>query len=162
MRAPAGVYGMEDTAMTNTVTVGHDEGLIRGLLADQAASMRAGDAAALAANYTADAVTFTLAPPLVNTGSDANKLREWFGTFAGPVDYEIRDLQVSVSGDLAFGHSVNRLSATPRGMTEGFDLWFRSTVGLAKVDGVWRIAHEHTSTPFYMDGSFRAAVDLRP
>jgi ketosteroid isomerase-like protein len=47
-------------------------------------------------------------------------------------------------------------------MSEGFDLWFRSTLGLRKSDGVWRIVHEHTSTPFYMDGSFRAAVDLKP
>ena len=28
--------------------------------------------------------------------------------------------------------------------------------------GTWKIAHEHTSVPFYMDGSFRAAVDLEP
>ena len=25
----------------------------------------------------------------------------------------------------------------------------------------WRITHEHDSTPFYMDGSDRAATDLR-
>jgi ketosteroid isomerase-like protein len=28
--------------------------------------------------------------------------------------------------------------------------------------GAWKIAHEHTSVPFYMDGSFRAAIDLKP
>ena len=26
----------------------------------------------------------------------------------------------------------------------------------------WRIAHAHTSVPFHMDGSFRAAVELQP
>lgn len=26
----------------------------------------------------------------------------------------------------------------------------------------WRIVHQHESTPFYMDGSFTAAVDLTP
>jgi ketosteroid isomerase-like protein len=36
------------------------------------------------------------------------------------------------------------------------------TLCLTKVDGAWLIEHEHTSTPFYMDGSFRAAVDLTP
>jgi hypothetical protein len=25
-----------------------------------------------------------------------------------------------------------------------------------------QITHEHKSTPFYMDGSFKAAVDLQP
>jgi PhnB protein len=30
------------------------------------------------------------------------------------------------------------------------------------VRGAWKIVHEHSSTPFYMDGSYRAAVDLKP
>jgi len=44
----------------------------------------------------------------------------------------------------------------------GFDLWFRATDGLRKVDGRWQVTHEHNSTPFYMDGSLKAAVDLEP
>jgi ketosteroid isomerase-like protein len=28
--------------------------------------------------------------------------------------------------------------------------------------GAWQIVHEHISTPFYMDGSLKAAVDLTP
>jgi PhnB protein len=27
---------------------------------------------------------------------------------------------------------------------------------------VWKIAHLHQSVPMYMDGSLRAAVDLKP
>jgi ketosteroid isomerase-like protein len=80
----------------------------------------------------------------------------------GPLDYEIRDLTVTAGEDVAFCHSLNRLSATPQGAPEKFDLWFRATVCLRKMDCTWRIIHEHTSTPFYMDGSFKAAVDLRP
>jgi hypothetical protein len=34
--------------------------------------------------------------------------------------------------------------------------------GRRKIDGSWRIVHEHNSTPFYLDGSLRAALDLRP
>jgi PhnB protein len=26
----------------------------------------------------------------------------------------------------------------------------------------WKIAHEHDSVPFYMDGSFKASIDLTP
>jgi hypothetical protein len=58
--------------------------------------------------------------------------------------------------------ALNRLSATPHGAAARFDLWFRGTVCLRKVGGTWWITHEHNSTPFYMDGSFRAALDLRP
>jgi ketosteroid isomerase-like protein len=38
----------------------------------------------------------------------------------------------------------------------------RQTLGFRKVAGTWKIAHEHTSVPFYMDGSDTAAVDLEP
>jgi ketosteroid isomerase-like protein len=31
-----------------------------------------------------------------------------------------------------------------------------------KIKGKWLITHEHVSVPFYMDGSYRAAVDLKP
>jgi ketosteroid isomerase-like protein len=50
-------------------------------------------------------------------------------------------------------HSLNQL---------GGALWFRSTLGLRKIGGRWQITHEHNSTPFYMDGSDRAALDLQP
>jgi PhnB protein len=45
---------------------------------------------------------------------------------------------------------------------EKADVWFRLTLGLRKLGGEWRIAHQHESVPFYMDGSYRAAVDLKP
>ena len=64
--------------------------------------------------------------------------------------------------DVAFCHGLNRMASTPDGAPEGFTLWFRMTTGLRKENGSWRISHEHTSTPFYMDGSFRAATDLTP
>jgi uncharacterized protein (TIGR02246 family) len=150
--------------MTSTVTR-NDEVQIRELLAAQESAMRAGDADGLVSRYTPDIVKFTLAPPLRFAGSaarDADSLRAWFATFDGPIDYEIRDLIVTAGEDVAFGHSLNRLSATPRGGEHRFTLWFRSTVGLRKVDGRWLIAHQHDSTPFHMDGSLRAAVELTP
>jgi ketosteroid isomerase-like protein len=42
------------------------------------------------------------------------------------------------------------------------DLWFRLTLGLRSIGGRWKLLHEHESVPFYMDGSYKAAVDLRP
>jgi ketosteroid isomerase-like protein len=85
---------------------------------------------------------------------DAEALRAWFASHpGGPVGYEIRDLIVTVGGDVAFCHSLNQL---------GGALWFRSTIGLRKIGGEWQITHEHNSTPFYMDGSDKAALDLQP
>ena len=150
--------------MTTTVQT-RDEAQIRQLIADEQTAMRDRDADRLLARFAADAVKFDLAPPLRHTGPEVHDvagLRQWFAGFAGPVELEIRDLQLTIGADLAYGHSLNCLSATPVGSAEGFALWFRSTVCLRKLDGTWRITHEHTSTPFYMDGTFRAATDLQP
>jgi PhnB protein len=38
----------------------------------------------------------------------------------------------------------------------------RQTFGLRKLAGAWKIAHDHMSVPFYMDGSYKAAIDLKP
>ena len=42
------------------------------------------------------------------------------------------------------------------------DVWFRSTLGFRKIGGEWKIAHEHELVPFLMDGSDKAALDLKP
>jgi ketosteroid isomerase-like protein len=142
------------------------EGTLRQLMEDQAAAMRARDADYLVSRYTADAVRFDLAPPLQHGGDgslrDAEPQRAWFATFDGPIDYEIRDLKIIGGDDFAVCQSLDRLSATPTGTTERFDLWFRSTVCWRRSRDTWQIVHEHVSTPFYMDGSMRAAVDLQP
>ncbi len=45
---------------------------------------------------------------------------------------------------------------------EKVDMWLRETLCFRKIDGKWKITHEHESVPFCMDGSFKAAVDLKP
>ncbi|WP_370949000.1 nuclear transport factor 2 family protein [Amycolatopsis sp. cg5] len=142
-----------------------DETSIREIFDAHIAAMRAKDPDALVARFAPDAVTFTLAPPLRNSGpavTDPAGVHAWLAGFTGEMDFEIRDLELAIGDEVAFGFSLNRLSATPQGDTEQFDLWFRATVGLRKIDGEWLITHEHMSTPFYMDGSFRSAVDLKP
>lgn len=135
---------------------------IRELMAARQTAMTARDAAALAAQYAPEAVAFTLAPPLVHHGEDVAAREKWFASFDGPIEYSTRDLEITVGEDLAYCHALTYLSATPQGMPQKFELWFRSTVCFRKQDGDWRITHVHDSTPFHMDGTFRAALDLRP
>jgi ketosteroid isomerase-like protein len=143
--------------MATTSTETADEDQIRAVLTGRAAALRERDAERFVAHYAPQIVKFDLAPPLLLTGpeaSDAEALRAWFASHpGGPIDYEIRDLTVTAGGDVAFCHSLNHL---------GGALWFRSTIGLRKIGGAWRITHEHNSTPFYMDGSDKAALDLQP
>ena len=139
---------------------------IRGLLAEHSAAHAARDAEAVMARYLPEAVAYTLAPPLrQGPGTPygtVEGLQAWFATFDGPVDVSYRDLEVTVDGSVGYAHTLTRMTATPAGAVEPFSFWFRSTFGVRHVAGEWRIAHRHESTPFHMDGSFRAATELQP
>ncbi|HEY3469070.1 MAG TPA: nuclear transport factor 2 family protein [Amycolatopsis sp.] len=139
-----------------------DDKRIRALISERVTAMTERDADALARQCVPDLLAFTLAPPLAHHGEDVEARKAWFASFDGPIEYEVRDLEVTVGGDVAYSHSLTRLSTTPKGMPQPFELWFRSTTGFRKVDGEWRIAHVHDSTPFYMDGTMSAALDLKP
>jgi len=91
----------------------------------------------------------------------AKEFESWCATGQGPIGGGIRDLASAVSGDLGVSHSLNLMTGTAASGHE-VKLWYRQTLSFRKVNGTWKIAHEHTSVPFYMDGSFRAAIDLKP
>jgi len=138
------------------------EAEVRRTIDDFAASLRGKDLERLFGHYAPDVLSYDLAPPLRHSAAELRRgLAEWFETWEGPIGYEQRDLTVVAGGDLAFAHSLNRMHGrrTGGGTT---DVWFRATVCLRRLGGRWRVAHEHTSVPFHMDGSYRAAVELRP
>jgi len=141
-----------------------DEAAIRALLDRRAEANRSKDADAAVRPYAEDAVNFDLAPPLARRGKevkDPERPREWFATWKGPIDVELKDVQVSVEGDLAFAHGFLHMRGD---RTDGShtDVWARSTVCLKKDGAEWEIVHEHTSVPMRMDGSDKAATTLEP
>ena len=138
-----------------------DDAEIRKLIEKWAASIRAKDIEGVVSCTWSKSVGFYLAPPLQLDAPLRQSLAEWFQTFQGPIGYEIRDLKVYLGGDVAFCHSLNRMSGR-RTNGEETNLWIRETIGLGKIEGRWLIVHEHESVPFYMDGSNRAALDLEP
>jgi ketosteroid isomerase-like protein len=54
------------------------------------------------------------------------------------------------------------LSGQKKGADHPISFWMRATMCFERINGTWRIVHEHTSVPFYMDGSLRPAFDLQP
>ena len=88
-------------------------------------------------------------------------MESWFQTWDGPIGYDIGEPVIEAGDDVAFCHGLTHMTGT-KADGERVDLWFRSTVGLRRTAAGWQITHEHDSTPFYMDGSGRAATDLRP
>jgi ketosteroid isomerase-like protein len=119
-------------------------------------------AATITEPYASDAAVFSLAPPLAHRGRDLRETQEWLDTWATPVEIEARDMNVTISGDFAFANGFLRLHGTKRGAENPVDFWMRETLCFERRFGAWRIVHEHTSVPFYMDGSLRPAFDLRP
>jgi ketosteroid isomerase-like protein len=137
---------------------------VRAILNDHAAAITARDAHRAVAHYAPGVVSFSLAPPLRLAGDevlDPDGIEGWFMTWDGPIGYDIGERVIEVGGDVAFCHGLTHMTGTK---TDGerVDLWFRSTVGLRRTAAGWLITHEHDSTPFYMDGSGRAATDLKP
>ncbi len=149
--------------MTTTNSKTADEEQIRQLIDSWTMALRSKDVDTLMSHYKPEVMWFDLAPPLRNMGAAAYRKdwEEWFATWQGPIGYEIRDLSITTGDEVAFSTSLNRISGT-RTSGEENDVWVRATVGFCKIKGKWMIVHEHFSVPFYMDGSYRAAVDLKP
>jgi uncharacterized protein (TIGR02246 family) len=148
---------MIENATTN------EETEIRRLLDRWAAALRSKDVDGVMTHYAPDVLLFGLAPPLQYKGANSYRKSwvEWFATWQGQIGHEIQDLRITVGDDLAFRHSLSRISGT-RTSGEETDVWVRATACYRKIGGKWLITHEHVSVPFYMDGSDRAAVDLKP
>jgi len=138
-----------------------NDGEIKSVVAAWADGIRRKDVRSVADQFLPDSVGFYLAPPLVADTPHEENLADWFATFTGSIGHDLRDLTIAGSGDVAWGHALLHLTGTK---TDGeqTDVWYRLTLGFRKVAGFWKIAHAHESVPFYMDGSDRAAIDLKP
>ena len=126
------------------------------------AALHAMDLDGVMALYAPDIVSFDVIPPLQHVGAEA-QWRNWADVFAAyqrPLGYEIRDLTIAVGDDLAFGHSLNRISGTLKNGHRS-DFWLRWTACFRKIDGNWLIVHHQASVPFDPE-SGRAALDLEP
>jgi PhnB protein len=141
-----------------------DEADIRDIIADHAKALYAKDIDLLFAHNAVDFRTFDLAPPLQHKGSGADAragTTSWFATWKSPIGWEDRDLAITVGDRVAFSTALARMTGT-KVDGEEVSLWFRVTNGFVKENGAWKIVHIHHSVPFYMDGSFKACVDLKP
>jgi uncharacterized protein (TIGR02246 family) len=118
------------------------------------------DADAIVEAYAPDAVIFDLAPPLGRRGMNRENVAAWLAGWDGPIRIDAVDVSLAIDSDLAFVSALNRMRGRQGGAEQ--DLWFRTTMCLQKMSGRWQIVCDHSSVPFYMDGSYRAAVDLKP
>ncbi|OBI17722.1 DUF4440 domain-containing protein [Mycobacterium sp. E2327] len=135
--------------MTFATERSDDEADIRQRTDQLAAAIRAADLEVVMSIYAPDVVSFDIEPPLRHIGTEA-KRRNWervFAAYEHPLGYEIRDLTVAVSGEVAFAYSLNRLSGTLKSGPTTAGFWVRATTCFRKLDGRWFIAHDHVSAP---------------
>jgi len=138
-----------------------DQIAIRSILGDRTNAMFGKVADLALQGFADDVLTYDLAPPLRVVGADKKQLQAWFDTWDGPIGWAMGELEVDVGGDLAVARGLGHMVGTKKG-GESVDLWTRVTICFERRAGKWKIAHQHTSVPFLMDGSFKAATHLKP
>ncbi len=139
-----------------------DEADIRRRIDDHAQALCALDLEGAMSIYGADIVSFDVVAPLQYQGLPA-KRRAWMdalATYRPPLRYEIRDPVITVGDDVAFSHSLNRVSGTLQNGRRS-DFWLRWTACFRRIDGAWLIVHEQVSVPVDL-ASGKALLDLEP
>lgn len=139
-----------------------DEAEIRRRIDRFVEAVRAADIEGVKPVYAVDLVSFDIVPPLRHLGAKA-KLRNWaemFAAYRHPLGYEIRDVTIVAGDNVAFGHSLNRISGTLQSGKQT-DYWVRWTTCWQKVGDNWLIAHDQASVPIDVE-SGRALLHLAP
>ena len=125
---------------------------LQALLDSRVGACRAKDIDRLMSLYSPNIVYFDCVPPLHFTGSDAvrrNFLR-WFNEYEGGIALETRDLNIAISGDVAFAHMLH-LDKGNMHLENGLEFWLCSTVCCQRSNNKWLITHEHISLPIKPD-----------
>ena len=138
------------------------ESEVRALFDSQFEGIRTKDIDRLMSVYSPDIVYFDVVPPLQYVGTAALRGRflNWFDGYQGSIAFDVRDLTISASGDIAVAHWLSRAGGTLKNGRE-VGSWVRATSCCQRADHGWSVTHEHISLPVKLEtGS--AAIDLTP
>ncbi len=126
-------------------------------------AIRAMDLDGVMSIYASDIVSFDIVSPLQHVGAET-KRKNWVDAFAQyqrPLGYEIRDLTITLGDDVAFGHSLNRISGALKN-GDRTDFWLRSTICFRKFDGNWLIAHDQVSVSLDLESGRAGLLGAQP
>lgn len=116
---------------------------IKALIEAWSDAVRRHDYAGVLAHHGQDIVMFDVPPPFQSRGLDEyRKTWDLFFRYHKPsYAFDIEDIAITAGNDVAFAVAVMRCGAPDT------TFQFRLTIGLRKIDGDWRITHEHHSVP---------------
>ena len=133
---------------TRHKSLSRDQTEIMALIDRWAAAVRKEDRATIREDHDADMLMFDVPPPFLSRGLDAY-MATWemfFSSVEKPVAFDFHDIEITAGEDTAFATAIgNCVNIDPKGRRE--PLQFRLTMGLRKIDGRWRVMHEHHSLP---------------
>jgi uncharacterized protein (TIGR02246 family) len=125
-----------------------DETEIYALIERWAEAVRETNLEAIGLDHDADILMFDVPPPFLSRGLDAY-IATWdkfFSWSEKPLVFDFHDVTVTAGQDVAFATAIGKCAGIdPNGKREALE--FRLTMGLRKIDGRWRIMHEHHSLP---------------
>lgn len=147
--------------MDTPSTLARTETELRSQLEDWARAVRARDVERIFSHYAPDIVAFDAIAQLQFKGAEAYR-KHWetcMAMCAGPMIFELHELQITAGDDLAFVHGLNRCGGTG---PDGKEMvgWTRMTACFRKLHGQWQVVHEHFSAPF--DPQSDKALWLQP
>ena len=97
-------------------------------------------------------VVFDVVPPRQYVGAAAYR-KDWqtfLGSFDGPITVELTDLDVGADRNLAYSHSIQRVTGTDK-QGKKLDMTLRVTDVYQRIRGRWLVIHEHVSVPVDLD-----------
>jgi ketosteroid isomerase-like protein len=126
------------------------ESQIKAIIEAWADAVRRHDYSGILAHHEQDIVMFDVPPPLQSRGMDEYK-KTWdlfFRHHKPSQAFDIEELAITAGENVAFAVAIMRCgSGASSGPPVEGGFLFRLTIGLRRVDGDWRIAHEHHSVP---------------
>lgn len=135
---------------------------LEGLIDERVAAIADRDGKRLMARHHTDVLAFNVLPPLRLTGTAAieEQMHAWFDAYRDGPRYRVHDLHVDAERDLGYCAFIYHVSGT---LADGNDVSMavRATLVCKRIDGAWRIVHDHESVPFDPETGM-ALTDLRP
>ena len=126
----------------------NDEVDIQALIERWAKAVREENRAGIRADHDSEMLLFDVPPPFLSRGLEAY-MATW-ETFLSwsekPVAFDFHDVKITSGKDVAFATAIGRCAGVdPNSKRE--ELEFRLTMCFRKIDGRWRVMHEHHSLP---------------
>jgi len=136
------------TERTRHKSLSTDQTEILALIERWAAAVRNEDRPAIGQDHDPDMLMFDVPPPFLSRGLAAY-MATWetfLSSVEKPIAFDFHDIEITAGADVAFATATgNCVNIDSKGNRE--PLQFRLTMGLRKIEGRWRVMHEHHSLP---------------